>query len=91
MKHEKNTYIHFTILAIWNFDNGHDVMKINGLNNNRPQNIINIINNQINEIKECAVKFLWLFMKNHKRLSMQKWRTDSTICIKICLIFHNVY
>lgn len=31
-------------------------MKINGLNNNRPQNIINIINNQINEIKECAVK-----------------------------------
>ena len=43
-------------MAIWNFDNGHDVMKINGLNNNRPQNIINIINNQINEIKECAVK-----------------------------------
>ena len=29
-------------------------MKINGLNNNRPQNIINIINNQINEIKVKA-------------------------------------
>ena len=85
--------IHTFILLFWQF--GILIMDIwyekNGLNNNRPQNIINIINNQTNEIKECAVTFLWLFMKNHKRLSMQKWRTDSTICIKICLIFHNVY
>ena len=52
----KNTYIHCTLLS-WQF--GILIMDLwyekNGLNNNRQQNI-NIINNQINEIKACAVK-----------------------------------